>query len=165
MRLCVVLSLLKNIFHKDIREKLWDIFKLIRELSGNTPEFEFLEAILTYLSSATDQVDEAYLGQLIEDVSLNAGGEIMQTLYNKWVEKGIKQGIEQGSQNTVRESVIELLDVRFGELPPRVLMYLNELTDIPTLKMLLKSVITTPDIVAFQTELEKHIPENLRAAA
>lgn len=43
-------------------------------------EFEFLEAILTYLSSATDQVDEVYLGKLVEDTTLNSGGKIMQTL-------------------------------------------------------------------------------------
>jgi hypothetical protein len=106
------------------------------------------------LSAARNQpVVESYLGHLIEDVALNTGGEFMPTLYDKWINKGI----ERGSQNATRDSVVEILEIRFGNRPPQILTWLNQLTDVPTLKGLLREAATTLSIGEFEKRLKDKI--------
>jgi predicted transposase/invertase (TIGR01784 family) len=148
-QLRVALLLLKTIYRPDLIEQLPVIFGLIRDVPQDKFFWEFLESILTYISSATDQMDESYLGYLIEDVALKTGGEIMPTLYDKWVQKG--------SQKTARESVVEILEIRFGNRPPQVMTWLNQLTDVPTLKGLLREAATTQSIGEFEKRLKNKI--------
>lgn len=49
-----------------------------------------------------------------------------------------------------RESVAELLEIRFGKQPPQVMTWLNQLTDVPTLKGLLREAATAESIGAFE---------------
>jgi hypothetical protein len=149
----VALLLLKTIFRPDLMEQLPVIFGLIRDVPRDKFFWEFLESILTYISSTTEQVDESYLGHLVEDVALNTGGELMPTLYDKWINKGI----ERGSQNTARESVVELLEIRFGNRPPQIITWLDQLTDVPTLKGLLREAATTQSIGEFEKRLKDKI--------
>ncbi|MFH0998756.1 MAG: hypothetical protein V1844_25175, partial [Pseudomonadota bacterium] len=111
--------------------------------------YNFLESVLTYISSATDRVDEAYLGSLVEGLNLDKGDEIMPTLVEKWVEKG--------SQRMARELVAELLEIRFGNQPPQILIWLNQLTDVPTLKMLHRQAATAQSIGEFEKFLKSTI--------
>jgi hypothetical protein len=77
----------------------------------------------------------------------------MPTLYDKWINKGI----ERGSQNTARESVVELLEIRFGNRPPQIITWLDQLTDVPTLKGLLREAATTQSIGEFEKRLKDKI--------
>lgn len=153
-QLRIALLLLKTIFRPDILERLPGIFQLIRELPRDLLGFEFLEAVLTYILSATDQIDDGYLSHLVGGVTLNTGDEIMPTLIEKWIEKGMEKGVEKGSQKMARESVAELLEIRFGKRPPQVLTWLNQLTDVPTLKGLLREAATAESIGAFEQFLK-----------
>jgi predicted transposase/invertase (TIGR01784 family) len=156
-RLRIALLLLKTIFRPDIKELLPTIFELIWELPCDQSGFEFLEAVLTYITSATNLVDEAYLGRLFERRMQNTGGEIMPTLVEKWIEKWRVEGMEKGSQRTARESVTELLEIRFGNRPPQILTWLNQLTDVPTLKGLLRQAATAHSIGEFEKFLESTV--------
>jgi hypothetical protein len=119
------------------------------------------EAVLTYITSATNLVDEAYLGRLFEGRMQSTGGEIMPTLVEKWIEKwrdeGMEKWMEKGSQRTARESVTELLEIRFGNRPPQILTWLNQLTDVPTLKGLLRQAATAHSIGEFEKFLESTV--------
>jgi len=148
-QLRVALLLLKTIFRPDVADQLPVIFQLIRDVPRDNFFLEFLESILTYISSATEQVDESYLGHLIEDVALNTGGEFMPTLYDKWVEKG--------SQNATRDSVVEILEIRFGNRPPQILTWLNQLTDVPTLKQLHRQAATAQSLNEFEMFLKTKV--------
>jgi hypothetical protein len=141
-RLRIALLLLKTIFRPDSKELLSAIFELIWKLPCDQSGFEFLEAVLTCITSATNLVEEAYLGHLFEGRMQNTGGEIMPTLVEKWIDKWRDEGMEKGSQRTARESVTELLEIRFGNRPPQILTWFNQLTDVPTLKELLRQAAT-----------------------
>ena len=156
-QLRVALLLLKTIFRPDVMAQLPVIFGLIRDVPQDEFFWEYLESILTYISSATEQVDESYMVHLIDDVALNTGGEVMPTLYDKWVNKGIERGIEKGSQKATRESVVELLEIRFGNRPPRIMTWLDQLTDVPTLKQLHRQAATAQSLNEFEMFLETKI--------
>jgi len=80
----------------------------------------------------------------------------MATLAEKWMEQGFQRGIQQGmerAQSTIRESVIEVLETRFGPLSAQVRRRLEEIHDITRLKQLLKAAIQAPALDSFLSKL------------
>jgi len=80
----------------------------------------------------------------------------MATLAEKWMEQGFQKGMQQGmerAQSTIRESVIEVLETRFGPLPAQVRRQLEEIHDITRLKQLLKAAIQVPALDGFLSKL------------
>jgi hypothetical protein len=157
LQLRIALMLLKTIFRPDIQEHLPVIFKLIRELPINQAGYEFLEAVLTYISSATDKVDEDCLSQLVEDAVTCTGGEMMPTLIEKWMKKGQEQGIKKYA----RESVVELLEIRFGNKPPQILTWLDQVSDVSTLKGFLMRAATVESMREFELFLETAVKSGI----
>ena len=74
------------------------------------------------------------------------------------IKQGIEQGIEQESFRSKRESIIEVLETRFSEVPLELSAVLNEIEDLEFLKQLLKRSIT----VASVEELQQLIPKETR---
>ncbi len=76
------------------------------------------------------------------------------------IEQGIKQGIEQGieqeSLRSKRESIIEVLEIRFAEIPSELTAVINGIEDFELLKQLHKRAVT----VASVEELQQLIPQN-----
>jgi hypothetical protein len=60
-----------------------------------------------------------------------------------------------------RESVAELLEIRFGNRPPQILTWLNQLTDVPTLKLLHRQAATAQSI----GEFEKFLKDKIQSGA
>lgn len=56
---------------------------------------------------------------------------------------------------TLREGVITILEVRFGEVAPELIEVINTLKDMPVLKQLHRQAIAIPSIEAFQEVLEQ----------
>ncbi|MFP4395882.1 MAG: hypothetical protein ACLFTI_11520 [Anaerolineales bacterium] len=85
----------------------------------------------------------------------------MQTIAQQWIEEGMEKGMEVGLQKgqehgaiqATREGIFELLDVRFGKIPPSVAAALAEIHDLPRLKALFRQAATAETIEEFQREL------------
>ncbi len=78
------------------------------------------------------------------------------------MEEGIEQGIQQGSLlgslQTARESVIEILEVRFTEIPTELREVINKIEDLALLKSFIRQSIAIPSLAEFQQLL----PENIK---
>ena len=75
--------------------------------------------------------------------------------------EGIEQGIEQGILRMGRDSVIEVLETRFGELPISLVEAVNKIEEQAVLKDLLKRAITIESVTEFQQVLqEMNSPES-----
>ena len=61
-----------------------------------------------------------------------------------------KRGMEQGSLLTARESVLELLEIRFEAVPEELVDAINQIEDKAQLKDLHRQAITVESIEAFQ---------------
>ncbi|MBI4750791.1 MAG: hypothetical protein HY774_20125 [Acidobacteria bacterium] len=70
-------------------------------------------------------------------------------------QKGLEQGLEQGRLKAGRESVLDILEERFGSIPPDVLARIDQINDYSKLKQLHKSAITIASIEAFQNLLKE----------
>jgi predicted transposase/invertase (TIGR01784 family) len=83
----MILTTFKYIHSPELRNKLWDIFKLFLEL-GNTKNIsEYLEALVTYLVNSPGKLTEEELQEPVNRL-IEEGGANMQTIFDKWIEKG-----------------------------------------------------------------------------
>jgi hypothetical protein len=66
------------------------------------------------------------------------------------IQEGIQEGIEQGILQNARDSVIEVLETRFGEVPNSIVEVVNQIEESVVLKMLHKRAIAIPSVAEFQ---------------
>ncbi|MCP4363455.1 MAG: hypothetical protein GY796_36100 [Chloroflexi bacterium] len=64
-----------------------------------------------------------------------------------------RKGIEQGIEQSTREDIIEVLTLRFQEVPAELLVQLDEVSDIARLKALHKWAVVEPSLDAFAIRL------------
>ena len=76
------------------------------------------------------------------------------------IEEGTKQGIQLGILQNARESVITVLESRFGPLPDSIAEGINSIEDVSSLHALLRRAIATVSLEAFQQALDKVADEN-----
>lgn len=61
---------------------------------------------------------------------------------------------EEGIVENARESIITVLETRFGEVPNSIIEVINGIEEPSVLKMLFKSAITIPSTAEFQQVLD-----------
>jgi len=74
----VSLLILKYIYRPDLREHFGSIFSLLSKLSDKESGLEYLETLLRYIISATDQITREDLKEAIKNIP--EGGDIMPTI-------------------------------------------------------------------------------------
>jgi predicted transposase/invertase (TIGR01784 family) len=114
----MVLTTFKYIHSPEIRNKLWDIFKLFLELSNKSNISEYLEALVTYLVNSPGKLTEEELQEPVNRL-IEEGGADMQTIFEKWIEKGVEKGIDKGKwdmvMNLLREGIpIDIIEKTSG---------------------------------------------------
>ena len=65
------------------------------------------------------------------------------------LQEGRQEGREEGSLAQARESVIEALEIRFGEVSADLRKRINAFQDLPTLKAQHRRAITVPSLDQF----------------
>jgi hypothetical protein len=69
-----------------------------------------------------------------------------------------RMGIAQGTIKGRREAIIEVLETRFGTVPQTIFTQLEQMTDIDTLKTLLRQAIAVQDLDEFHRMAESLLP-------
>lgn len=146
----VTLLTLKYVSDRNLVARLPEIFGLWRELANKETALEYLETLLRYLSAAAVHVTRQELVQTVNTTLRSQGDEIMPSIAQQWVE----EGIVKGSQQTARENVIDLLNIRFGVAPPDIADRLAEITDRTVLRTLLHQAATAVNLSAFEKFLD-----------
>ena len=91
---------------------------------------------------------------LFEELALKEGLEKgIQKGLLEGRQEGLVEGLEKGIVQTARESILDVLDTRFGQVPSSVRERINALCSEPTLKDLLRRAVRTPSIEEFQATL------------
>ncbi|WP_017655250.1 hypothetical protein [Fortiea contorta] len=66
-----------------------------------------------------------------------------------------EEGREEGKVETARESIIEVLEVRFGEIPNTIVEKINNINDVNMLKTIHRQAIAIPSLDAFSEKIEE----------
>lgn len=76
------------------------------------------------------------------------------------LEQGTVQGILQGELQNARETVIEVLQIRFGQVPKLLVKTIKLFNDINLLKTLHRNAITIESVDTFENLLSDLLPDD-----
>lgn len=140
-----MLLAMRHVFDTDLVGDLPRILGLLRTVATTRTGLEALEALLRYFSSAAEGIGERELRDAVADAFAQKGEQIMATLAEKWTE----QGVRQGSVVTAQEFLMELLDARFGSVPPPLIEHIRTINDVSRLRELNKAAATAASLQEF----------------
>lgn len=121
------------------RRQVLELFRFIDWIMILTPELE------ANFQSEMMQYEEEQKMQYISNIERRWMKEGLE----KGLEKGLEQGIEQGVEQSTREAIIEVLLLRFNEIPANVMHQLKNKKDISWLKEMRKQAIIASSIEVF----------------
>jgi predicted transposase/invertase (TIGR01784 family) len=102
----IFLTTFKYITSPELRNVLWDIFKIFLEIRDKTKVSEYLEVLLSYLFNSPGDFNKEELHEQVTSI-LEEGGDIMQTIAQQLREEGIKIGEEKGIEKGKKEEKLE----------------------------------------------------------
>ncbi|MGG3688297.1 Rpn family recombination-promoting nuclease/putative transposase [Caldifermentibacillus hisashii] len=140
----ILLTLLRDIFTKDIDELIHSILKCIHyllELEDKQTGIEFLETMIRYVFSAANNLTKRDMEVIIKEIETTfpKGSEITMTLADIFREEGIQKGIEIGEANALAKTAIKQLTAKFGCLPEEMKEDIKKL-DVITLELILSNI-------------------------
>jgi hypothetical protein len=145
----------------NLPERLPSILKLLDELKDGKTALEYLEAALRYLSATAKDISDEQMKAALEEAFKDDGGSIMGGFVEKWIEKGKEEGLQQGlrqgqqeGQQALRNSILDLLVLRFDAAPVLILKRLEEVTDLEMLRQLVNKAATADSLSEFEQYLE-----------
>jgi len=106
---------------------------------------DIVHALETYVKLSDAEQQE------FQRLILEVYPEVSQMITNPWIERGIQRGIQQGIQQgeqrgTIRakqETLMDLMQLRFGPLPQSLMQRIQSIQEIDQLNVFLRRVITT----------------------
>ncbi|MEW6378405.1 MAG: Rpn family recombination-promoting nuclease/putative transposase [bacterium] len=162
----VSLLLLKYIHHPDLARHLQWIFSLLKDMiqSGAAGQefMDWLESAFRYIFHASERVSVEEL-KIIVEKSLDKHKEgIVMTLAEQLIQKGVQQGLQQGWQQgeqkgeqkgevkKAREDVVNVLEIRFGDIPLSFKEKLAGIYDLAILDDLLRKAVTAASLAEME---------------
>ena len=127
---------------------------MLKDLLNKRSGLEYLETLLRYVASGSDQIREEEIERGIKEILREKGGDIMPTVAEQWIERGIQQGIQQGILETSRTALIEVLEERFETVSQTLRSRLRAITDPDVLKSLLKRALNAGSLEEFNAEVQ-----------
>ena len=78
---------------------------------------------------------------------------LLEEYFNESLEKGMKQGMEKGSIQTMKASVLQILTLRFKNVPQDIQDSINDKNDLVVAQSLHESAILAQSIDDFVKDL------------
>lgn len=153
----IVTLLLMAISQPDLLERLDSIFHLFSQLADEKTALEYLELALRYLSAAAQDITAEEMRVKLDETFKDDGGSIMAGFVEKWIEQGKAEGLQEGlqeGQQALRNTIMDLLLLRFDAAPKTVSHRLREITDLETLRMLARQAASVGSLPEFEKQLE-----------
>jgi len=150
------------------REKILSLLRYIDWLLALPPMleqklddtvFEYEEAQkMAYVTSFERRAIERGLQKGIEQGMQQGMQQGVQQGIQQGIQQGLQQGLQQGMQQAVilaRESVLENLEFRFGEIPLNIVTLINQIDDLEVLKAVRRQTFGVESLEKFQQLLHE----------
>ncbi|MCT7960642.1 transposase [Laspinema sp. D1] len=135
----------------------WILIRSLFERGYSRKEVENLFRFIDRMMTLPKQLEQQLRTQIIEyreERQMPFISPMEELIQEEAMERGIEQGLQQGTLQTQRENILDLLQVRFGEVPQSLLEAVNGLEDITTLKQLLRQTISVGSLSEFEQLLD-----------
>ena len=114
----VAFLLLKHIFSSDLPEKFPGILDLLKHLLDKRSGLEYLETVLRYVASGSDQLSPEEIEEGLRQIFENQEGDIMPTAAEHWIEQGMRQGMQQEAMKLLSRQIARRFQVSSDSVHP-----------------------------------------------
>ncbi|MFN6540714.1 MAG: hypothetical protein RM021_030840 [Nostoc sp. EkiNYC01] len=122
------------------------LVRMLFEKGYNREEIIGLFRFIDWIMSLPEELANNFKTELRNDE------EAGRMRYVTSIERLAKQ---EGRVETARESIIEVLEVRFGEIPNTIIEKINGINDVSMLRILLRQAIAIPSLDAFSALIDE----------
>lgn len=154
---------LKHIYDPALGERLYDILKLVLDLTDMSTGMDMLIAVLRYIARAGKGASKDEIRQTVMKLFPLEGGTLMKTAAQEWLEEGEAIGIEKGRLQAQRKLLLQILQHRFAiseEINQNLAKKLALLSDDASLEKLTNLSLEAFHLNDFIRQLEELLPDN-----
>ena len=142
----------KHIKDSVMREKLFEVIKLLHDFLEQDAAIEYVDIFMKYLANTDNKVTKNDAVKAIKTIFPDRGADMLKG----WAKEYVEEGIEKGMLSEAREMVLEALGIRFSNnIPGDVYKKISTLNNRVLLKKLLSSAILSKDIDGFRETIQK----------
>jgi len=136
-----------------MREKLFEIVKLLHDFLDQEEAIEYLDIFFKYLANTKNSITRTDAIKAVESIFQGRGVDMVKGWAQEYVEEGMLF--------EAREMVLEALDIKFSNnVPPDVHKLIKALNNRMLLKKLHRSAIQSNDIDGFRKSIQELTKES-----
>jgi len=144
-----------------MREKLFELVKLLYKFLDQNTANEYVDIFYKYLANTDSNITKTDAVEAIETIFPGRGADMAKGWAQEYVDEGMEKGMEKGMLSEAREMLLEALDAKFpSELPADVHVMIQALNNRILLKRLLRSAIQSENINGFKETIEELTKES-----
>ena len=148
-----------------MRERLFEIVKLLHDFLDHDAAIEHIEIFLKYLANTDNCITKADAVKAIETTFPGRGADMAKGWAQEYVDEGMEKGMEKGRNEGMlyeaREMLLEALDTKFhSKVPADVHAMIQALSNRILLKKLLRSAIQSESINGFKKTIDELTKES-----
>jgi len=130
----------------------WRLTRMLYERGYQRAQILSLFRYIDWLMALPPELEQK-LDQQVTEYEEAQKMSYMTSIERIGYQRGIEAGFQEGELQNAREAVLEILQLRFGELSLLLIKRLKSLHNLPLLKQFLKRTITIPSVADFEAEL------------
>jgi predicted transposase/invertase (TIGR01784 family) len=151
-----LLTLIRS-FDPALPNHLTDIFRYVAGLPDRNMAVEFLQIVVIYVSVVAKDVTAEQVSNAIDAAFKDDGGAIMggfvEALIERGKQEGLKEGLQEGQQ-ALRNTILDLLLLRFDAASTSITNRIGEITDLEKLRLLARQAGTAESLTNFEQYLD-----------
>jgi hypothetical protein len=174
----MMVTVLKYIFTEGLGGQLDEVLRLASHVLRQPSGLEMVMALLRYISRSAVKVDKTVITQKLLTYLPQAGGVLMETLAQEWIEEGKligkKEGIDIGKKEGIdigekrgklvaqRQTLLHLLQWRFAPTPAEKERYAAQLEQVDNVEHLLQLVDQSADLAVLVESMFAQVPPSVQ---
>jgi hypothetical protein len=136
----------------------WNLVRRLFERGYDRDDIRKLFRLVDWMMTLPDELQQSFEEQ-VRRYQEERQMPLLSRMELRAMQAGIEQGRQQGTLQTARESVVEVLEIRFEVVPPELIEAINEIDDTSFLKELHRQAIALDSLEAFQQFLSQREAE------
>ncbi|NET61940.1 MAG: hypothetical protein F6K47_39235 [Symploca sp. SIO2E6] len=127
----------------------WDVVRKLLEKGYHQEDIRKLYRAVDWMMALPPKLQDSFEEQL-KRYQQERQMPLLSNMEIRAMQRGIEQGIERGTVQTARESVLEVLTMRFEIVLPELIEAINQIEDSSVLKQLHRQAIAINSLAQFQ---------------
>ena len=148
--LLFVLTILKAVFDKKLVQKMKEAIEAYKKHTNDPIKLRLMRTVAVYIyqnARALRKLGES--DNFLKEIKNRIGEQNMSTMVEYWRKEGKAEGEAKGKADTI----VLILNSKFGFIPEELENRINQITDIERLNRLAKSILNCQSLEDFEKEL------------